>query len=121
MTENMQADEALRLLPVVFRGALYYDGTLYNSAYYEQNNCERSDFMIKLYSSDQCVWCQRLKSYLDSKNISYRELNVRSEQNAADLYRLSGQNAVPVTVIGNTVIVGFDKTAIDRELEKIQQ
>ena len=94
---------------------------MYNSAYYEQNNCERGDFMIKLYSSDQCVWCQRLKSYLDSKNISYRELNVCSEQNAADLYRLSGQNAVPVTVIGNTVIVGFDKTAIDRELEKIQQ
>ena len=24
MTENMQADEVLRLLPVVFRGVLYY-------------------------------------------------------------------------------------------------
>lgn len=74
--------------------------------------------MIKVYSSDSCGYCQKLKSYLDSRSISYTVIDVNaSEDNAYELIRLTGQSAVPVTIIGDETIVGFDKPAIDKALE----
>lgn len=74
--------------------------------------------MIKLYSSENCIWCKKMKQYLKSKDIAFEEFNIRKPQNAERVYQLSGQNAVPVTVIGSHVIVGFDSTAVDRAVEK---
>lgn len=74
--------------------------------------------MIKVYSSDSCGYCQKLKSYLDSRNISYTVIDVNeSEDNAYELIRLTGQSAIPVTIIGDETIIGFDKPAIDKALE----
>lgn len=73
--------------------------------------------MIKIYTSENCVWCKRMKRYLDSRNAVYEELDVSEPKNAEAVYLLSGQNAVPVTVIGNRVIVGFDTNAADAALE----
>lgn len=72
--------------------------------------------MIKLYSSDNCIWCKKMKQYLKSKDVDFEEFNVSSPANAERVYQLSGQNAVPVTVIGSRVIVGFDKSAVDSAL-----
>lgn len=74
--------------------------------------------MVKIYSSDSCTWCRKMKRYLESKNVSYEELNVSEPKNAEAVYLLSGQNGVPVTVIGNRVIVGFDTNAVDSALER---
>lgn len=74
--------------------------------------------MIKVYSSDSCGYCQKLKAYLDSRNINYTIIDVNaSEDNAYELIRLTGQSAIPVTIIGDETIIGFDKPAIDKALE----
>lgn len=74
--------------------------------------------MIKVYSSDSCGYCQKLKVYLDSRNINYTIIDVNaSEDNAYELIRLTGQSAIPVTIIGDETIIGFDKPAIDKALE----
>lgn len=74
--------------------------------------------MIKVYSSDSCGYCQKLKAYLDSRNINYKIIDVNaSEDNAYELIRLTGQSAIPVTIIGDETIIGFDKQAIDKALE----
>lgn len=74
--------------------------------------------MIKVYSSDSCGYCQKLKAYLDSRNINYKIIDVNaSEDNAYELIRLTGQSAIPVTIIGDETIIGFDKPAIDKALE----
>lgn len=74
--------------------------------------------MIKVYSSDSCGYCQKLKAYLDSRNINYTVIDVNaSEDNAYELIRLTGQSAIPVTIIGDETIIGFDKQAIDKALE----
>ncbi|MBQ8297560.1 MAG: glutathione S-transferase N-terminal domain-containing protein [Ruminococcus sp.] len=72
--------------------------------------------MIQLYTSDSCVWCRKMKQYLKSKNVDFEELNVSDAKNAERVYSLSGQRAIPVTVIGNRVIVGFDTNAVDHAL-----
>lgn len=74
--------------------------------------------MIKVYSSDNCGYCIKLKEYLDSLGVSYETVDVdESEDNAYELIRLTNQSSIPVTVIGDEVIIGFDKDKIDKALK----
>ncbi len=74
--------------------------------------------MIKVYSSDNCVYCDKLKSYLDSLGVDYQVVDVdKSEDNAYELIRLTNQSSIPVTLIGDDTIIGFDREQIDKALE----
>lgn len=72
---------------------------------------------IVVFTTPTCPWCQRVKQYLRSKGFQFREIDVARDQAAArDLVRMTGQMGVPVTLIGNRPIVGFDRPQIDRLL-----
>ncbi len=74
--------------------------------------------MIKVFSSDGCGYCAKLKAYLDSKNVDYEVIDVdESRENYEKLVEISGQTGIPVAVSdsGNYVI-GFDKPKIDSML-----
>ena len=73
---------------------------------------------VTVYSTPTCTWCTTLKSYLDQKQIRYREINVASDTSAAEaMVRKSGQQGVPQTEINGQMIVGFDKMRINQLLE----
>jgi alkyl hydroperoxide reductase subunit F len=73
--------------------------------------------MIKIYSSDRCRYCRELKAYLDKLHFSYEVIDVgKSEKNAEELFEVSGQTGIPVSIIGDRVIVGFDRSRIDDAL-----
>ena len=71
--------------------------------------------MIKIFSSDSCGFCTKLKSYLDSRKISYDVIDVtESRENYNKLIETSGQTGIPVTVFDSgEVVIGFDKPKID--------
>lgn len=71
--------------------------------------------MIKVFSSDSCGYCAKLKAYFDSKRIEYDVIDVtESRDNYDKLIEVSGQTGIPVTVFdGGEVVVGFDKPKID--------
>lgn len=77
---------------------------------------------ITIYSTATCGYCKMLKSYLQSKDISYEEKHADQDQKLAEeLYEKSGQMGVPFTVIENDdgsqeKIVGFDKSKVDQAL-----
>lgn len=74
--------------------------------------------MIKVYSTTWCPWCVKVKKYLEAKDQNYEEINVADEKEARDeVYKISGQRSVPVTDINGTIIVGFDREAIDNALK----
>ncbi|WP_040209952.1 glutaredoxin family protein [Clostridium polynesiense] len=74
--------------------------------------------MIKVYSTTWCPWCVKVKKYLESKGYEYEEINVADEKEARDeVLNISGQRSVPVVDINGTVIVGFDREAIDNALK----
>ncbi len=78
--------------------------------------------MIKIYSSDNCVYCDKVKAYFDSLGIDYQVVDVdKSEDNAYELIRLTNQSSIPVTLIGEHTIIGFDKEKIDKALENYQK
>ncbi len=72
---------------------------------------------IRVYSTPACPWCIVAKKYLTSKKVSFEELDVSSNRDAAmEMVRKSGQRSVPVIDINGKIIVGFDQAAIDRLL-----
>ncbi len=73
--------------------------------------------MIKVYSTEWCPWCVKVKKYLDSKGQEYKEVNVAdAKEDREEVYKISGQRSVPVVDINGTVIVGFDREAIDKAI-----
>ena len=75
--------------------------------------------MIKVYTTDSRPWCVKAKNYLKSKDIAFEELNVAEDMDARqEMLQKSRQMGVPVLDINGTVIIGFDKPAIDTALTK---
>lgn len=72
---------------------------------------------IKVYSTPRCSWCTVAKKYLASKNVSFEEVDVSTNRQAAmEMVQKSGQRGVPVIDINGSIIVGFDQASIDRLL-----
>ena len=72
---------------------------------------------VKIYTTPSCTWCKRTKDFFKEHNVEYEEFNVASDAKARqEIVQKSGQLGVPVTVIGNNVIVGFDENAIKSAL-----
>ena len=75
--------------------------------------------MIKVYTTDSCPWCDKAKNFLKSKNLEYTELNVQDDMEAREeMIKKSRQMRVPVLDINDNIIIGFDKAAILKALEK---
>ena len=58
-----------------------------------------------------------MKEFLSQRDIPYTEKYVDRDRDAAiEMIRRSGQQGVPVTVIGDQVIVGFDRPRLERAI-----
>ena len=61
--------------------------------------------------------CNAAKRYFREKKIKFKDIDVSRDQRAArDMVRMTGQSGVPVILINNRPIVGFDKPKINRLL-----
>jgi glutaredoxin-like YruB-family protein len=73
---------------------------------------------IIVFSSPNCGWCRKVKSYLREKGFRFKDVDISKDPKAAqDVVRKTGQMGVPVTVINNKPIIGFNKGELDRVLQ----
>ncbi len=73
---------------------------------------------VTVYSTPSCPYCNKLKQYLDKHGIRYTDINVASDQKAAEeMVRKSGQRGVPQTDINGQIIIGFDVPKISKLLD----
>jgi len=71
------------------------------------------DKNVKIYSTPTCPWCVRTKQFLRENNITFEDIDVSTNQAAAqEMVEKSGQMGVPVLDIAGEIIVGFDKERI---------
>ena len=61
---------------------------------------------------------QQAKAYLSEKEVAFTERNVAEDPAALKELEALNLFTTPVLKIGDEVIVGFDRKAIDRELGK---
>ena len=75
------------------------------------------DKKVKIYSTPACPWCIRTKQFLKENNILFEDVDVSSNQEAAEeMIQKSGQMGVPVLDIDGEIIVGLDKDKIKSAL-----
>ncbi len=73
---------------------------------------------ITLYTTPTCVFCPAIKKLLDGEQVEYDEIDVSESAQALErMKQVSGQMGVPVTVIDDTVVVGFDKKKLKKALQ----
>ncbi len=71
---------------------------------------------VIIFTSSSCPWCNRVKQYLREKRFRFREVNVEKDPEGARELRRRNIMGVPVVLINNQPIVGFDKVKIDKLL-----
>ncbi len=72
---------------------------------------------VAIYSTPTCTYCRMAKQFFKDNNVNYTEHNVaEDEEKAVEMFEKSGQQGVPVIMIGGKVIVGFDRPAIKEAL-----
>lgn len=77
---------------------------------------------VTIYSTATCGYCKMLKSYLQSKNVSYNVKNADEDPKIAqELYEKSGQLGVPFSIVEDEagqeqMILGFDRPKFDAVL-----
>ncbi len=72
---------------------------------------------VVIFTTPTCRFCNAAKRYFREKNIRFIDVDVSRDHKAAqDMVRKTGQTGVPVILINNRPIVGFDKAKINRYL-----
>lgn len=72
---------------------------------------------VIIFTTPTCSFCHQAKRYFLAKNIKFTEVDVtRNPEGARDMLKRTGQMGVPVILINNRPIVGFDKNKINQML-----
>lgn len=72
---------------------------------------------VVVYSNPTCGYCHQVKGFLSQRGIKFTERDVSIDSNAAaEMVRKSGQQGVPVIIIDDQVIVGFDRPRLEQLL-----
>ena len=68
---------------------------------------------ITIYSTPTCHFCHMAKDFFKEKGIEFEDFNVSSDlEKRKEMVDKSGQMGVPVIIIKDQIIVGFNKPRI---------
>ncbi len=72
---------------------------------------------VTIYSTPTCHFCHLAKDFFKENNVPFEDFDVLSDlSKRQEMMQKSGQMGVPVIVIGDEVIVGFDQARIEDSL-----
>lgn len=73
---------------------------------------------VVMYTTSWCASCKRAKAHLSSKGVSFRELDVEQSADAHRQFQQLGGKGVPLILVGNKRMDGFDPAAMDSLLQE---
>jgi glutaredoxin-like YruB-family protein len=72
---------------------------------------------VKIYSTPTCVYCNMAKDFFNEHGVKYENYDVASDvTRRKELVEKSGQMGVPVILVGDEVVVGFDEEKLSELL-----
>lgn len=71
---------------------------------------------VIVYTSNTCPHCTTAKQYLQEKGVEYTEKNIQTDAEARKELIQKGYMGVPVIIVDNEEIQGFDKQRLDEIL-----
>lgn len=73
---------------------------------------------VKIYSNIGCGACAAAKIFMDKQKIEYEELRIDQDVEAFNYLKELGVSSVPLIVIGETQIRGFNPSLILQALKE---
>ncbi|MDO5115122.1 MAG: glutaredoxin family protein [Synergistaceae bacterium] len=74
---------------------------------------------VRVYTTQTCPWCTKVKEYLDKLKVAYTTVDVSADRAAAmELVKKTKQMGVPVTTIGDKFIVGYNPGELEAVLKE---
>ncbi len=74
---------------------------------------------VQIYSTPTCTYCVLAKEWFEKNSIEFEEFDVsQDEAKRNELIEKTGQMAVPVIMVDEETIIGFDKTKLSELLAK---
>ena len=68
---------------------------------------------VTIYSTPTCHFCHMAKDFFKEKGVEFEDFNVGSDlEKRKEMMDKSGQMGVPVILIEDQIIVGFNKSKI---------
>jgi glutaredoxin-like YruB-family protein len=68
---------------------------------------------ITIYSTPTCHFCHMAKDFFKENNLPFEDFNVATDlEKRQEMIAKSGQMGVPVILIGDDLVVGFNKDKI---------
>lgn len=71
---------------------------------------------VEIYTSESCGYCHAAKDFLRQHRISYVEHNITTDSKARKELISKGYRSVPLIIIDNIEISGFDKEKLSKAL-----
>ena len=71
---------------------------------------------VVVYSGIHCAPCDAVKAFLKQRGVDYTEKNINTDKAARQELREMGMTSIPVTVIGDARIQGFEKEKLEEAL-----
>ena len=68
---------------------------------------------VVMYSTSWCGYCKKAKRHFQANNIPFKERDIEKSESAAKAYKKLGARGVPVILIGDRRMNGFDAAAFD--------
>lgn len=73
---------------------------------------------VIIYSTPTCTYCHQAKDFFKEQGVEYTEHDVSVDtEKRQEMIDKSGQMGVPVIMVGEELIVGFDKDKIKELLD----
>ena len=69
---------------------------------------------VKIYTSNTCKYCNMAMDFLNKNNIDYIEYNISKNPQAMKTLIKMGHMSVPLILVGDEIITGFDKDKIEK-------
>ena len=127
MKKNMQILKKYTL-PILLYGAVIY--SLY-FIYQSQIKIMTQDVTardidpscdIVMFTTESCPYCKKAKTYLASQGVSWCERDIEWSDEDAQLFRELGGKGTPLTIIGSSIIGGFqNEYRFKAALEKLSE
>ena len=74
---------------------------------------------VVLYSTAWCGYCAKTREHFKANNIDFFELDIEKSELARKQHQALGGGGVPVLLIGNRKIIGFNAPAIDEAVKNL--
>ena len=72
---------------------------------------------VRIFTTPVCPWCDAAKTFCREHGVEFTEVDVtRDRRGLREMVMLTGQRGVPVILVGDKAIVGWDPRELRRLL-----